>query len=288
MTGVFLLLLIAQAATPVWAGSKLINVQGKLTDSMGNPLSGSQTVTFRLYNNLTAPVASAIWTESQGITPLSGLFNVALGSVNSLASIPFNTPYYLGMQVAGDSNELSPRQLLGASAYSLGSLSDFSVGQNLIVSSSAVVSGSITSNGMVGTQTNDNANVGNIGERVVAFANGVYAAGNGVMQDVASIMLTPGDWDVSANGTELFMGGGTYTEWDIGISVSQGNTWSGLTTGDNVAGASGSSSANNSSIAIPTYRMSLSSTTTVYLKFISTYSGNAPRLYGRISARRVR
>lgn len=133
------LLVLLFNTVSVWANSKFLNVQGKLTDSSGAPLTGSQTVTFRLYTSSTS--GSAIWTESQSVILSTGLFNVTLGSVTALDSLPFTQAYYLGIQVAGDSDELSPRQPLGASAYAQGSLGDFNVGNNF------VAGGSVTANG---------------------------------------------------------------------------------------------------------------------------------------------
>lgn len=121
-----------------WANTELINVQGKLTDNAGNPLSGNYGITFRMYANLTDPTTSAIWTEIKSVTVSTGLFNVTLGTTTSFDTTPFNASYYLGMQVAGDSNELSPRQLLGASAYALGSLGNFDVKNTLTVSTITV------------------------------------------------------------------------------------------------------------------------------------------------------
>jgi hypothetical protein len=132
---------------PAWANSKFLNVQGKLTDNSGNPLTGNQTVTFRLYTSSAG--ASAIWTESQTVTLSTGLFNVALGSVTALDSLSFNQLYYLGIQVAGDANELSPRQQLGASAYAQGSLGDFNVGGGLVVGSTATVVGTLVASSSV-------------------------------------------------------------------------------------------------------------------------------------------
>jgi microcystin-dependent protein len=141
------------------AGGKQINVQGKLADSAGNPLTGSNiVVTFRLYSNLGDPVANAVWAESQGVTPQNGLFNVTLGKVSSMDSVPFNTPYYLGMQVAGDPDELAPRQLLGSSAYSMGSLGDFNVQGN------EAVNGNISTNGNVSASS-----VSERGQDVVSY-----------------------------------------------------------------------------------------------------------------------
>ncbi len=136
----FSLLILQTLVFPAWAGNKLINVQGKITDNTGKLLSGAITVTFRMYRNVNDPLGSAVWVESQGFNAVNGLFNVTLGSTTSLDTLPFNTPYYLGMQVAGDANELTPRQLLGASAYALGSLGDFNVKGNLVVNQNITVS----------------------------------------------------------------------------------------------------------------------------------------------------
>lgn len=148
---VSLIFMVFSAAEPAWAGSKLLNVQGKLTNSGGTALSGNYTITFRMYNNLTDPIGNAIWSESQSVTVSSGLFNVTIGSATALDPITFNKPYYLGMQVTGDSNELSPRQLLGASAYALGALGNFNVQGNIVSSGSITAVGSVAASNITST-----------------------------------------------------------------------------------------------------------------------------------------
>lgn len=140
-----LLLLGSALSTKIsWAGDKLINVQGKLTNNAGNPLSGTKVVTFRLYSNRNDAAANAVWTESQSIALQSGgLFSVTLGSGTSLDTVSFAAPYYLGMQVAGDANELTPRQILGASTYALGSLGDFHVKKSLYAAGQALFSNAV-------------------------------------------------------------------------------------------------------------------------------------------------
>jgi len=134
-----LMLFLCAVSRSAWAGNKLINVQGKLNNGSGTALSGTYTLTFRLYTTLTG--GTSIWSESQSVTVSTGLFNVSLGTATSMNSIQFNQPYYLGIQVAGDANELSPRQLLGASAYAQGSLGDFNVSGNLLVGASVTFPG---------------------------------------------------------------------------------------------------------------------------------------------------
>ncbi len=125
---------------PGFAGDKLVNIQGKLTNSSYAVLHGTYTLSFRLYTNSTAPVTSAMWTESKSVFVSTGLFQATLGTSSSLNAVPFNKPYYLGIQVAGDANEMAPRQMLGASGYALGSLGNFDVQGNVAATGSVSAS----------------------------------------------------------------------------------------------------------------------------------------------------
>ena len=95
--GLLFFLICTGGALPSWANSKLINVQGKLTDNNNNPISTQTNVTFVLYTSLTG--GTSIWSEPQLITPTNGVFNATIGNVVSLDSVTFNTSYYLAMQV---------------------------------------------------------------------------------------------------------------------------------------------------------------------------------------------
>jgi hypothetical protein len=91
----------------------LINYQGRVTDTSGNPLTGSYNLTFRIYDALTA--GNLLWEETQtGVVVTQGLFGVMLGSVTSL-SIPFDKPYYLEIKVGTE--VLSPRQQITSAGY---------------------------------------------------------------------------------------------------------------------------------------------------------------------------
>jgi len=91
----------------------LINYQGKLVDSDGTPITGTKNITFKIYN--VSSGGTPLWQETQSVTADRGLFNVLLGS-NTTLSLPFDVPYYLGIQVAGDT-EMSPRAKIGAAGY---------------------------------------------------------------------------------------------------------------------------------------------------------------------------
>lgn len=144
--------------------------------------------------------------------------------------------------------------------------------------------------GVVGSATNDSAAAGNVGERVSSAVAGVNAPTSNQLGDATSISLTAGDWDVSAVGI-WDASGGTWSRADIGISTTSGNSATGLTNGDNrIVGVWASTSTVITIVpyTIPVYRISIASPTTVYLKILSLYSVGTPQFSGRITARRTR
>jgi len=94
---------------------KTISYQGLLTDAGGNPVNGSQTILFKLYDVETG--GTELWQETQNITVTDGIFNAILGELVSL-NLPFDRTYWLGISVNGGT-ELQPRIRFTASAYSL-------------------------------------------------------------------------------------------------------------------------------------------------------------------------
>lgn len=249
-------ILVASIMAPgaAWANSKFINVQGRLTDTAGAPLTGTQTVTFRLYTSSYAAVGSAIWTESQSVALSSGLFNVKLGSVTALDALPFTQTYYLGIQVAGDANELSPRQQLGASAYAQGSVGEFNAGGNVgvagsVTASSASLSGAIGVGGQAvigGTATIQGsafsvgnstlvATGGSVGIRTATpgtslDVSGSAQFGSGVLKSTFAATPSASTYALAlASGAKLSNGGpleltsGGYVKWADGTASTSAN-----------------------------------------------------------------
>lgn len=145
-----------------------------------------------------------------------------------------------------------------------------------------------TTDGIVGTTTNDNASAGNVGEYIESVVATIAGGASGVFSDLTSIALTAGDWDVT--GAIYFSGGTGYTVWQIGISLTSGNSTTGLVLGSNrfVTDLTGGVSVEQN-LYVPVYRISLSGASTpVYLKFAQNYTGGTPVGSGRISARRIR
>lgn len=139
-----------------------------------------------------------------------------------------------------------------------------------------------------GTATNDNAAAGFVGEYVQSTVSAQSVGTSNQYEDVTSISLTAGDWDISAF-IQFDANGASVTNNTFGVSTTSGNSSAGLTGGVN-SGIFINPTAASSIIswAIPSIRVSLSGTTTHYMKLYKLYSVATPRVSARLSARRVR
>lgn len=149
----------------------------------------------------------------------------------------------------------------------------------------------ITPTGIIGTGTNDSANAGNVGEYLSGYTANVPATSN-VAIAISTITLTPGDWDVSANClTSPDSGTVAFTAIVCYVGATSGNNTTGRNIGDNDCEPSPSNVNNanaNITCAIPAVRVSVAGSTPYYLKVRANWSTSTVKLYGRISARRVR
>jgi hypothetical protein len=145
-------------------------------------------------------------------------------------------------------------------------------------------------NGIVGTTTSNNANAGSVGEFIsanVATGSAVSLTTN-VAANVTSISLTAGDWDVSAE--VVFVPGATTTiallsGWVTTVSATQpGSPNNGAKFQLVLPFTTGAAQ----ELPVGTIRMSLASTTTVYLGVLSQFGVSTMGGAGFIRARRVR
>jgi hypothetical protein len=143
--------------------------------------------------------------------------------------------------------------------------------------------------GIVGTTTNDSAASGNVGEYISSSVTTPLSDPNATTQwfDVTSISLTAGDWDVTwlASGTP---NGATVTHTLAGIGTASGTATTGMIEGINLFEGPPPTSVYDVLITIANYRVSISSTTTYYAKMRFDFSTGTPKAYGTISARRMR
>ena len=126
--------------------------------------------------------------------------------------------------------------------------------------------------------------VGMVGEQIRAtLAKGsAVSLPTGTVTNITSIALTAGIWDVSA----VTQYSGMITGSSTAMSIVTTSATIG-TQGDNYITSPMISTAVDAVLTIPSYRLSLSTTTTVYLTASSVYTVGAVTGYGRISATRV-
>jgi hypothetical protein len=97
---------------------RLLNYQGYLTDTQGNPITNpSVSMTFAIFDAVSA--GNQKWSEAQSTVAVEkGIFNVLLGSITSIPDSVFtnSTNRWLQLTVAGQ--VLSPRTQIVSSPYS--------------------------------------------------------------------------------------------------------------------------------------------------------------------------
>jgi len=97
---------------------RAISYQGVLTNPDGTLIKdGNHILTLKLYP--TATGGSVLYTESDNVTVVRGIFNVIIGSATEIpSSLTFDQAYFLGVAVDGGA-ELFPRTALSAVPYAL-------------------------------------------------------------------------------------------------------------------------------------------------------------------------
>jgi len=218
------------------AGAGALVVTGGLATGAASYIGGNLTVagtgTSTFAGAVTIAASSVFGTNVQSgtLTPinvsLGGTYGTnAAGSQANLKLDLFNNSganrYGLGMSAdlfefqAGSSNNGNFAWFTGNSTERM----RLSTAGNLTVSGAATFAGAVTTNGQLiakGTATNDSAAAGYIGEYVSSTGSGV-ALTNGVAANIASLVLSAGDWDVSY--VALFAGAITGTGTTTSISA---------------------------------------------------------------------
>jgi len=128
----------AYSTAPLRAG-RTINFQGRLTDTIGNPISSPIDITYKFY---TVPTGGAPITTPEDATRIctaspdqDGVFNSLIGNDNG-GSLPGgtlctleipssifteNTNVYLGVTIGSETSEMSPRQQIANVGYAINS-----------------------------------------------------------------------------------------------------------------------------------------------------------------------
>lgn len=150
---------------------------------------------------------------------------------------------------------------------------------------SLIVTGQLSGKG---TATNDAATAGFIGESTSSTTLTAKAFPTSTQYgDLASQSLTAGDWLVTGC-VNAVANGATVTVVIIGISQTAGNDSTGLSLGSSSIALTPPIVTNDSGGCVSALRQSLSGTTSVYLKYSSTFTVATPTATGRLSAVRIR
>ncbi len=246
-----------------------------VTPLLGTPTSGTLTncTGYTDANLSTSDITTNnVSSSKHGFAPKGDGTTTKFLNANGAYSVPAG---------AGDALVANPLSQFAAttSAQLAGVISD-ETGTGVLVFGT---SPTITTPNIVGTSTNNDASAGSVGE----FKSSLVTTGSAVTcttavtRDITSLSLTAGDWDVYGN-VEVASGG----------LITQAYGWVSTTSAafpDNslIAGAQVSGTTTIWAMTTPFKRVSIASTTTVYLSvyLAFTVSGTA---CGNIYARRVR
>jgi microcystin-dependent protein len=129
----FLVISFSQAGVP-----GVITYKGELLDAGGQPVTGTNSIDFKLYSVESG--GTAYWSETQTVSVATGSFTVQLGAnpANLIDDSQLGGDTWLGITVAGGT-EMTPRQKMSSVAYSLRA----KVAESVTNSDSLIPAGSI-------------------------------------------------------------------------------------------------------------------------------------------------
>ncbi len=186
-----------------------IPFQSKLIDpATNNPKNGTFSMQFKLY---TAPTGgTALFTETQSVPVVNGVFSVQIGTVALLTPNLFSgASAYLGVTVGADS-EMLPRQPLSMSPYAFTAMQ--LVGDQDIRVNAGTTYSTFTSAGnltlqygiVAGTATFATVNSTGVGTYGITTSSGISMGGG-------TLKIDPASKGIDATGTGITAATGTFT-----------------------------------------------------------------------------
>jgi hypothetical protein len=124
---------------------------------------------------------------------------------------------------------------------------------------------------------------GMIGEQIRSFQTSPQSVSNNTAMNITSISVTPGVWDISAVGVLA----GTITGTVSRISISATSATNGSEGDNQVSFPTSPTTAADVCLTIPSFRVTLTATTTYYLVGFALFTVGTMTAIGRISATRV-
>ncbi len=222
----------------------------------------------------------------------ASLGNLLFTYGNNFTFSPNNTPTQI---VSSSGIAMGTTKLTGLSA---GTASGDSIRYEQLFGGDVTLIGNLifnpTTKGVKGTTTNDNAPAGNVGEYITSgVARTGVALANATAKDVTSITLSAGDWDLS--GAVGFTGTATTTTGADAYISQTSNTAPAASTlgnpnsnGEIIIRDIQNVATDDFINSIPQYRVSLSTSTTMYLGARIAFAAGSVSAYGFIAARRRR
>ena len=211
-----------------------INFQGMLTNSIGNPITGTRGLIFAIYQDSTG--GSSLWNETHtAVLVTDGLFRVILGSIQPIPDSLF-TGQVRWLETTVEGEILSPRTKIVTVPYSLKS----GVADHAVYADSALQgnfwnldgnSGTTSSTHFIGTQDNQAMELRVNSQRCVTWYPNATCptliggySGNTGTTGVAGAVISGGGMSGYANSvTDVFgtVGGGRGNQ----VGSNNANTW---------------------------------------------------------------
>jgi hypothetical protein len=268
-----------------------------LINTAGQPVVTNTVISQTAFNALTADLGTGLSTTitKDGQTTTTAKIPFALGlSAAAASNFAAGTVAAPGLYLATDTGTGLYR--IGANNYGVAvsgakvlDISSTGLGVTGTLSATGLISPAQTV-GIVGTTTNNSVQAGSVGEYIesdIAPASGVSLTSANPIT-LTSISLTAGDWDVSGDCQFVSPGPTTIRYTQVSISTTN-NTLQNIYK-QGMALAFGASILPDTDIATPTptVRISLASTTTIYLVANASFAVSTLTAAGLLRARRVR
>jgi len=264
---------------------------GGATFSAPGPI-GSVSASTGAFSSVSTPSATigggAINGTTVGGTSASTGAFTTLSASSTVSGAGFTTllsPYLLS--ATASSTYATIAQATTALAATGGSINGVTVGAttpSTVASTTLSSTGNFTpsqTNGIVGTTTNNNANTGSVGEFLTNTTAGVSLTSN-TPTNITSQSLTPGDWEVW--GLVTITPAATTTVTDIQISPSTTSA----TLGSQAVMQSPFTTGAVQILPTPRIRVSLGTSTTVFIVSYVTFGVSTLTATATINARRIR
>lgn len=261
-------------------------------NSTGGALNGSIGATAPSTGSFTTVAASSPITVPNGGTGLATLTSHALLSGNGTSAVAQIGAGTTGQMLLGVTGNFPA---FGNNPTITGGTIDGAViggttpaaGSFTTITASSTITPSQTS-GIVGTTTNNNANAGSVGE-FVTNTTLTTSASSGTPLNATSVSLTAGDWDVTGTVQTVPAGTTTQSAHLVGVSTTSAtfSTISGTFLNFNQI-VPISAAGTQSNLTAPVTRISIASTTTVFLVTQINFAVSTLTVDGFIRARRVR